>query len=254
MDLKIGELPNSPVGTDDKPTVVATDPTSVADNIEVNDEKSGEGVLRVGGALNANEIGENSNSAATWNLFGRSRIIMHSHAASVCNGDSWIDDVWNPDFPGHTGMKGHLGTPIGLAFISPAPVFKLLYPLLPGDLATVLITQYEKQFDSQRQSMDYHLDITVLDPAKRVLFTVRKIATPSREAVAVDAHLEFWLHVEVDEEKENPISFRYDDPLIFNIVNGTKWNSDDQSQDPRCTTDPKGPWEDKRQIKCFFNV
>ncbi|MCJ1425095.1 hypothetical protein MMC29_002983 [Sticta canariensis] len=135
---------------------------------------------------------------------------------------------------------------------SPASSYGLLCPFVPGDLATLLITQYKKQFDSQRQSIDYHLDITILDPAGKVIFTEQQVDAPSRQEITVDAHLNLLLHVEVDDENDSPISLRYGDPLILNTVNGVKWNNNDQSQDHKCVTDPEGSWDDKRQIMCLF--
>lgn len=247
LDLKTGELPDVPDGTDEKPTVASIDPTSTADELETNDGTS-QGILGIGGALDTDKIGGSSNTATTWNLFGRDRFIRRSSAAvGFCNSDDCVDDPWSPNFPDYAAMIARPGT-----LSSPASSYGLLYPFVPGELATVSITQYDKQFDAQRQSVDYHLDITVRDSDNNVLFAEQLIAAPSGKEITVDAHLNFLLHVEVDDAKENPISIRYGDPLLLNSVNGAKWNSDDQSQDHRCTTDPTGLWEDKRQIMCFF--
>ena len=249
LDLKTGELPDMPDGIDEKPTVVSIDPTSTADELETNDGTS-QGILGIGGVLNTDEIGGNSNPATTWNLFGRDRFIRRSRAAvGFCNSDDWVDDPWSPNFPDYAAMIGRPGT-----LSSPASSYGLLYPFVPGELATVSITQYDKQFDAQRQSVDYHLDITVRDSGSNVLFAVQLIAAPSGKEITVDAHLNFLLHVGVDDAKEKPISIRYGDPLLLNSVNGAKWSSDDQSQDHRCTTDPTGSWEDKRLIMCFFKM
>lgn len=247
LNLKIGELPDLPDGIDETTTMAAKDPTSAADDFEADDETSREEELGIGGVLNTDEIWGNSNPATSLNLFGRGHRMRSPTVVGTCNGDDWVDDPWNPDFPGYTGMPAQPEIAS-----TPASSYGPLYPFAPGDFATLLITQHKKQFDSQRQSIDYHLDITILNPAGKVVFTQQQIDAPSRQEITVDAHLNLLLHVEVDDEKESPISLRYGNPLILNTVNGVKWNSDDQSQDHRCVTDPKGSWEDKRQIMCLF--
>ena len=247
LNLKIGELPDIPGGMDETSTVAAIDPTSGADGFEANDETSREEEPGIGGVLNTDGIGGISNTATSLGLFGRGHR-MHSRTVyGSCNGDNWVADPWNPDFPGYTGMSGR---PKDAS--RPASSYGALYPFAPGALATLLITQYGKRFDSQRQSSDYHLDITILDPAGKVIFTQKQIDAPSRQEITVDAGLNFLLHVKVADEKDGPISFRYGDPLILNVVNGVKWDSNDKSQDHRCATDPAGLWEDKRQIMCMF--
>lgn len=122
---------------------------------------------------------------------------------------------------------------------------------VPGPLATILITQYKKEYDSQQESVGYHLDITVLDPASKVLFGEKRIYAPSGQDITVNANLNYPLYVKVDDKNENPISFRYGNPLLSFVLRA-QWDSNDQSQDHRCVTDPQGPWEDERQIKCEF--
>ena len=202
LDLNIGELPDLPDGTDEKPTVIATDPPSAVDGLEINDGTS-QGILGVGGALNTDEIGENSNTATTWNLFGRDRFILRARAAvSFCNSDDWVDDPLNPNFPDYAAMVGRPGIPN-----SPASIYGPLYPFVPEELATVSITQYDKQFDAQQQAVDYHLDITVRDSDSNVLFAVQQIAAPSGKEITVDANLNFLLHVEIDDAKKNQSPF-----------------------------------------------
>lgn len=236
LNLKIGELPELPVGIDEKMTMAATDPTSTADDMVANDLTSGGGMLG------------DTDTATFGKLFGRRHRIMHSRAdVGFCNVDDWVADPWNPDFPGDTSMPLRLEMPS-----IPASSLGPFYPIVPGEVATLLITQYQKQFDSHQQSMDFHLDITVLDPARKVLFAEQQIDTPSRQEMEIDAHLTLPLYVEVDGENTNPnpISIRYGDPPWT----GVKWNSDDESQDHRCVTDPKGKWGDKRQIMCLFKT
>lgn len=246
LNLKIGELPDLPVGIDEKSTIAASDPTSVtdstlaADNFKPNDETSS-----VNGDLNIDESLENPTTATSGKLFGRSHRIIYSRAdVGFCNGHDWFEDPSIADFTSYKAMQERPETP--------ASSYGLLYNLVPGALATILITQYKKEYDSQQQSVGYHLDITVLDPASEVLFGGKRIYAPSGQEITVNANLNFLLYVKVDDKDENPISIRYGNPLIFNTVNGAQWDSNDQSQEHRCVTDPKGPWEDKRQIMCLF--
>ena len=242
LNLKIGEVPDFSDGIDQTSTMPAIGSTSVADDSEANDETSKQEELGIGGVLNPDELLGNSNTATSLVLFGRGHRIRSRTV--TCNGDSWVEDPWNPDFPGVSGRPKIASRP--------ASSYGPLYPFAPGDLVTLLITQHKKGFDSQRQSVDYHLDITILDPAGKVIFTEQQIDAPPGQEITVDAHLIFLLHIEVADKDNSPISFRYGDPLILSVVNGVKWNSDDQSQDHRCVTDPAGSWEDKRQIMCYF--
>ena len=247
LDLKIGGLPDLPDGMDETSTITAKDPTLVADDFEANDGTSREEDLGIGGVLPTDNVLGDSNTATFSNLIGRGHRMRSRTFVGTCNGDSWVDDPSNPDFPGHKD------TLIQLEISSKqASSYGLLYPFAPGELATLQITQYAKTFDSQRQSVDYHLDITILNPAGTVVFTEQQMDAPSGQEITVDAKLQLPLYIEVADKKDSPISFRYGDPLILNTVNGVRWDSNDKSQDHRCVTDPEPLWEDKRQITCLF--
>lgn len=94
LNLKIGELPDLPIGIDEKSTIAGSDPTLVidstlaADNFKPNDETS-----RVNGDLNIDESLENPTTATSGRLFGRRHRVIHSRTdVPFCNGQSWFDD------------------------------------------------------------------------------------------------------------------------------------------------------------------
>ena len=247
LDLKIGELPDFSDGIDEKSSTTEIVPSSVADDFDANIDTSREGDLGIGGVLNADNYFGDFNAATSWNLFGRSPRLRSRNVPGTCNGDDWADDPSSLHIPGRGDMLQRLEIAA-----SQSSTYGLLYPFAPGEVATLLITQYEKKLDSQRQSVDYHLDVTILNADGKPSFTQQQIDAPSGHETTVDAHLPLPLYVEVADEKDSPISFRYGTPLIMNTVSGVKWDSNDQSQDHRCTTDPAGLWDDKRQIMCLF--
>ncbi|MCJ1261423.1 hypothetical protein MMC22_001287 [Lobaria immixta] len=246
LNLKIGELPNLPVEVDEGSTIAASGPTSAtgstlaAGNFMANGETSG-----VNGGLDIRGTLGDPTTATSGKLFGRSHRVIHSRAdVPFCNGHSWFDDPSTA--AGIASFEAMQKRPE-----TPASKLGLLYNLVPGPLATILITQYKKEYDSQQQSVGYHLDITVLDPASKVLSGEKRIYAPSGQDITVNANLNYPLYVKVDDKNENPISFRYGNPLLSFVLRA-QWDSNDQSQDHRCVINPQGPWEDKRQIKCSF--
>ena len=245
LDLKTGELPDFGINKISTPTAI--DPLPVANDFEANVDTSREGDLGIGGFLNAdNNNFEDPNIATSLNLFGSGRRMRSRTVPGICN-DDWAADPSSFDIPDRGDMLQRLETAA-----DQSSTYGLLYPFAPGDLATLLITQYEKKLDSQRQSIDYHLDVTILNAASQPSFTLQQIDAPSGQETAIEAQLPLQLYVEVADAKDSPLSFRYGTPLIMNAVGGAKWDSNDQSQDHRCTTDPAGSWEDKRQIMCLF--
>ena len=246
LNLKIGELPNLSDGIDEKWTPTAIDPLPGANDLEANVDTSREGDWGIGGVLNADNNFEDPNTATSLNLFGRGRRMRSRMVPGTCNGD-WAADPSSLHIPGRGDMLQRLETAA-----SQSSTYGLLYPFAPGVVATLLITQYEKQLDSQRQSVDYHLDVTILNGDGKPSFTQQQIDAPSGQETTVEAQLPLPLYVEVADEKNSPISFRYGTPLIMDTVSGVRWDSNDQSPDHRCTTDPAGSWENKRQIMCLF--
>ena len=247
LDLKTGKLPDFSDGINQISNPTAIDPLPVANDFEANVDTSREGDLGIGGFLNAdNNNFEDPNIATSLNLFGSGRRMRSRTVPGICN-DDWAADPSSFDIPDRGDMLQRLETAA-----DQSSTYGLLYPFAPGDLATLLITQYEKKLDSQRQSIDYHLDVTILNAASQPSFTQQQIDAPSGQETAIEAQLPLQLYVEVADAKESPLSFRYGTPLIMNTVSGVKWDSNDQSQDHRCTTDPAGSWEDKRQIMCLF--
>ena len=247
LDLKTGELPDFSDGINQISTPTAIDPLPVANDFEANVDTSREGDLGIGGFLNAdNNNFEDPNIATSLNLFGSGRRMRSRTVPGICN-DDWATDPSSFDIPspGDTLQRLEIAA-------DQSSSYGLLYPFAPGDLATMLITQYEKKLDPQRQSIDYHLDVTILNAAGQPSFTRQQIDAPSGQETAIEAQLPLQLYVEVADAKDSPLSFRYGTPLIMNAVGGAKWDSNDQSQDHRCTTDPAGSWEDKRQIMCLF--
>ncbi|MCJ1429885.1 hypothetical protein MMC29_007800 [Sticta canariensis] len=99
LNLKIGELPDFPDGIDETSTMAAIDPTAAADDFEANDETSEEEELGIGGVLNTDEVWGKSNTATSLKLFGRSHRMHSRTVVGTCNGDDWVEDPWNPDFP-----------------------------------------------------------------------------------------------------------------------------------------------------------
>lgn len=240
LNLKIGELPNLPVGINEQSTI-ATDlkSTAAADDFDLSDKNFG--------MLNPDGISGDSSSTSGM-LFGRGRRILHARTIDQACSDHWVDDPSNPDFPDDdTGKPGRLRIP---SIPNPTLITGLLYPLVHGGRATLLITQHAKEVNLQGQ-LDYHLDISILGPDGKPLFAENGIDVTPGQEITIDAHLQFLLHVDVDDDENNPISIRYGDPL-FNAVNGVQWKSNDQSEDHRCVTDP---WDDdQRKVMCFFNL
>ena len=248
LDLKIGELPDFSDGIDEKWTPTALDPLPAANDFEANVDTSREGDLGIGGVLNADNNFGDFNAATSLNLFGRGRRIRSLPVPGTCNSD-WAADPSSLSIPGRGDMLQRLETAA-----SQSSTYWLLYPFAPGQLATLLITQYEKGLDSQRQSVDYHLDVNILNADGKPGFTQQKIDAPSGQETTIEADLPLPLYVQVADQKDSPIIFRYGTPLAMDTVSGVRWDSNDQSPDHRCTTDPTGLWEDKRQIMCLFKL
>ncbi|MCJ1462930.1 hypothetical protein MMC07_001534 [Pseudocyphellaria aurata] len=235
LNLNIGALPDSLVGIDGQSTVATVNPTLATDFFPANDETS------IGG------LNGLSNTETSLNLFGRGRRIMQPRAATASCLASWFDDLRNPGFPSRRRKSD--------VFKIHAAVDKFLgqlYKWLPGDLATVQITQHKKQ------SEVYHIDISVLDPKNKVIFGEQQIVAQPGKEIAIDTQgrLNVPLYVKVEDDNEKPIYFRYGNPPF-----ATQWYSNDPpvstgpfelNHDHHCETDPMGPWDEKRQIRCRF--
>ncbi|MCJ1465964.1 hypothetical protein MMC07_004583 [Pseudocyphellaria aurata] len=242
LNLKIGELPNLPVGINEQSTIA----TNLKSTTAADDFDPGDGNL---GMLNPDGLLGDSFSTTSGTLLGRSRRILRARAMGQVCSDHWVDDPSNPDFPNDdTGKPGRLMIP---SMPIPAKINGLLYPFVHGDQAILLINQHTKQVNLQGER-DYHLDISILSSDGKTFFAANGIGMTPGQEITIDAHLQFPLHLEVDDNENSPISIRYGDPLLFNTVNGVQWDSNDQSEDHRCVTDP---WDnDQRKLMCFFNL
>lgn len=219
LDKKIGQLPAS----SGEQSPVAMSDSSAADEFKANDET----------------LPQVSATDTPWKLFGRDRIIRSRTVGVSCN-DYWIDKPWHP--AGDTvGMPGSIQIPN-----PPASAFGPLYNLYPGDSATVMITQWKKE-------SEYRLDVSILDPTNNVIFNQEQILASPGQEITIDTQgrLILLFYVEVGDDDQSPISFRYGDPDIW-LAGGDKWDSKDQSQAHKCVTNPVGSWVDNRVITCLF--
>ncbi|MCJ1464620.1 hypothetical protein MMC07_003233 [Pseudocyphellaria aurata] len=242
INLNIGALPDSPVGIDGESTVGAVNPTWATDYslatafFPSNDDTSSGGLQGI------------SNIETSLNLFGRGRRIMQRRAVTAsCLAASLFDDPRNPDFPSRRRESD--------VFKISATVDKFvgqIYKWIPGELATVQITQHKKQ------SGVYHINISFLDPNRNVIFSKQQIVVQTGKEIAIDTQrqlnlLNLLLYVKVENGNEEPIYFRY---------GGDQWSSSDPpfvtgsldfKHDHHCVTEPQGPWDEKRQIRCRFS-